>query len=248
MTIGNILKATRRRPSRYMWILVAYLPTAKLKNLDLTELEGKVTRDRLFHKCMREIVQPLIGAGSALSLVPGQGSSLNQADIALKPLGLNPIAEPFWKDLPHCNIHKSIGSDILHQGYQGVLKTLIEWLQKIVGDLELDAQFKCLPFMHGVRSFAEGISGLSHITSGQHKNICKQILGCIVGVAPNEAVRATMALLDFFYLVQYHTHNEDSLKAMEKALDEFHANKEISVTTEARDVKGKRSVHLALVD
>ncbi|KAJ3489169.1 hypothetical protein NLI96_g2326 [Meripilus lineatus] len=304
MTIGNISKATCRRPSRHAWILVAYLPTAKLKNLGLTELEGKVARGRLFHKCMREVVRPLIGAGNdGIMMAGGDGdirscypivamcvcdhpeqclvtcsrsgvvcpacglviveygnhacqphrdslqtlnalelaaslSSLNQADIALKPLGLNPIAEPFWKDLPHCNIHKSIGPDILHQGYQGVLKTLIEWLQKIVGDSELDARFKRLPFMHGVRSFAEGISGLSHITGGEHKNICKQILGCIVGVAPNKAVRATVALLDFFYLAQYHTHNEDSLKAMEKALDEFHANKEIFVTTGARDVEG----------
>ncbi|KAJ3489193.1 hypothetical protein NLI96_g2329 [Meripilus lineatus] len=165
-------------------------------------------------------------------------NSLNQADTALKPLGLNPISEPFWKDLPHCNIHKSIGPDILHQGYQGVLKTLIQWLQKIVGDTELDARFKRLPFMHGVRSFADGISGLSHITGGEHKNICKQILGCIIGVAPDEAVRATAALLDFFYLAQYHTHTNASFKAMEKALDEFHKNKQIFVTTGARDVGG----------
>ncbi|KAJ3476559.1 hypothetical protein NLI96_g11070 [Meripilus lineatus] len=266
MTIGNIPKATRRRPSRHAWILVAYLPTAKLKNLNLTELEAKVARARLFHKSMRVVVEPLISAGEeGMMMTGGDGdirdcypivamcvcdhpeqclvtcsrsgvvcpacglvivefgnhscppprdslttlealelatalSSLNQADIALKPLGLNPISEPFWKGLPHCNIHKSIGPDILHQGYQGVLKTLIQWLQKIVGETELDARFKRLPFMHGVRSFAEGISGLSHITGGEHKNMCKQILGCIVGKAPDEAVRATVALLDFFYL------------------------------------------------
>ncbi|KAJ3477772.1 hypothetical protein NLI96_g10232 [Meripilus lineatus] len=304
MTIGNITKAIHRQPSRHAWILVAYLPTAKLNNLSLTKLEAKVARARLFHKCMRVVVAPLIEAGQkGVMMAGGDGdirccypivalcvgdhpeqclvtctrsgvvcaccglvvaeygehvckaprdsletlealeratslSSLNQANTALKPLGLNPISEPFWKDLPHCNIHKSIGPDILHQGYQGVLKTLVQWLQKIVGETELDARFKRLPFMHGVRSFTEGISGLSHITGGEHKNICKQILGCIVGIAPDEAVRATVALLDFFYLAQYHMHTEASFKAMEKALDEFHKNKQIFVTTGARDVNG----------
>ncbi|KAJ3474419.1 hypothetical protein NLI96_g12466 [Meripilus lineatus] len=304
MTIGNIDKATRRKPSRHAWILVAYLPTPIFDNLDLTDLETRVARARLFHSCMTEVVQPLIRAGSVgEKMVGGDGDirhchpilatyvadhpehclvtcsrtgvvcpscgmticefgdhtcnsprkpkdaleqlnlaaemrSLNQADEALKAHGLTCVFEPFWKDLPHCNIYQSVTPDILHQGYQGVLKHLVGWLRTIVGDTEIDARFKRLPFMHGVRSFDEGISGLSRVSGGEHKQICKQLLGCIVGKAPAAAIRATVALLEFFYLAQYHSHTDETLQYMTEALDKFHANKQVFIDTGARDVEG----------
>lgn len=311
MTIGNIDKATRRKPSDHAWILVAYLPTHKLDELGFTTLEAKIARAHLFHACMREIVKPLIKAGKdGIHLTGGDGAirhchpilaiysadypeqclvacsrngavcpvcgadedefgnhvcylprdaaatlkkircarqkpTLNQADLKLKRSGLNFIDEPFWAELPFFNIHNALAPDVLHQGYQGVLRTLVGWLKTVVTPSEVDARFARLPPMHGIRGFKQGISHLNRVTGREHKEICKQILGCIIGKAPTSVIRSTVAILDFFYIAQYQSHTEATLKYMEDALDVFHENKEIFIQLGARKLKsGGMYMHL----
>ncbi len=300
MSIGNINKATRRKPLYHAWILVGYLPVSSLDDVDLSGLAGRLGRQRLFHECMRRVVHPLVEAGTwGVDLVGGDGAirrcypilavyaadypeqclvtcsrygqvcpvcgatldefgkhvcheprsaqetlqhlchastlpSLSQADSELKSVGLNFVDNPFWENLPHCNIHASMTPDVLHQGYQGLLKHLVGWLRHIVGDAELDARFRRLPPMHGVRLFSNGISGLSRVSGKEHKEICRQILGCIVGKAPPAAIRATVGLLEFFYLAQYQSHSDETLGYMKTALDQFHKNKKVFVECGAR--------------
>ncbi|TFK69666.1 hypothetical protein BDN72DRAFT_744578, partial [Pluteus cervinus] len=62
ITIENIPKALRRKPSRQAQILLGYLPTTDLKHV-----QNKAQRRRmignLFHACMRKILEPLVDAG-----------------------------------------------------------------------------------------------------------------------------------------------------------------------------------------
>jgi hypothetical protein len=128
-----------------------------------------------------------------------QQSTRVRADAAVRDHGLNLILDPFWIELLHCNIHDTITPDILHQIYQGLVRHLCGWISTLIGDAELDAHFKRMPCVHGVRLFSHGISGLTQVSGPEHREICKQLLGCIVDapVAPAGVIRATCSLLDF---------------------------------------------------
>ncbi|KAL0955348.1 hypothetical protein HGRIS_001597 [Hohenbuehelia grisea] len=75
MTIGNIPKEIRRKPSSRAYILLGYLPTTKLE-----QFSNKAARRRmlanLYHACMKKVLQPLETAGiSGLSMVTGSGTT-----------------------------------------------------------------------------------------------------------------------------------------------------------------------------
>ncbi|KAF7795599.1 hypothetical protein EIP86_006762, partial [Pleurotus ostreatoroseus] len=303
MTLGNIDQDLRSRPSSYAWILVGYLPVAKLDEVGLSEEAARLARARLFHHCMKLIVEPLVDAGkhgrvmtsgdgamrecfpilacyigdnpeqclvcctragSTCPKCPARKKDFGQnfyyelrkandtldtireacreataaeREAALKAAGLTGVDEPFWERLPHCNIHEAITSDVLHQLYQGVVKHCVGWVRHIMTETELDRRFQRIPPAHGVRIFSEGISKLQRVSGAEHREICKQLLGCMVGRAPAGAIRATRALLDFLYLAQYSSHSDETLQYMEDALDEFHRDKDIFIRLGARDSK-----------
>ncbi|KAJ3710810.1 hypothetical protein C8R42DRAFT_596614 [Lentinula raphanica] len=136
------------------------------------------------------------------------------------------VYRPFWDDLPFTDIHFSITPDVLHQLYQGVLKHLISWCQDILGNQELDRRIRCLPPSYGVRHFKNGISALSQISGSERKNMGKILLGCLVGSdMPRNALTAVRAILDFIYLAQYTTHDEDTLSYMTDSLNLWHTKK-----------------------
>ncbi|THU76369.1 hypothetical protein K435DRAFT_704958 [Dendrothele bispora CBS 962.96] len=62
LTLGNIPKEIRRKPSRRAYILLGYLPTTNLEHI--TNIASKRrSLCNLFHTCMRHIVEPLENAG-----------------------------------------------------------------------------------------------------------------------------------------------------------------------------------------
>ena len=73
MTIGNIPKDIRRKPSRMAHILLGYIPTTKLPGLT-----NKAARRRalanLFHACMRDVLQSIIEPGkNGVAMMSGNG-------------------------------------------------------------------------------------------------------------------------------------------------------------------------------
>ncbi|KIY47149.1 hypothetical protein FISHEDRAFT_20254, partial [Fistulina hepatica ATCC 64428] len=108
------------------------------------------------------------------------------------------VYHPFWEDLPHCNIFACMTGD------------------------ELDACISRLPPCYGVRHFKNGISKLSQVSGPERKQIGHVLLACLVGKVPRGALVASRALLDFAYIGQYGSHDEETLHYLGDALDLYH--------------------------
>ncbi|KAI0729649.1 hypothetical protein C8Q72DRAFT_912150 [Fomitopsis betulina] len=154
---------------------------------------------------------------------------------ACKEARMRPIVEPFWEDLLYVNIFAVITPDILHRLYQGVIKHLVSWLKAAYGTEEINARCQRFPPNHHIRLFMKGITSLCKVTGKMHADICRFLLGLVIGLplhggcSPARLVRAVRALLDFLYLAQYPVHTTEMLKLLDNALKHFHANKSIFV-------------------
>ncbi|KAL0567675.1 hypothetical protein V5O48_014322 [Marasmius crinis-equi] len=299
ISIGNIPKEIRRKPSRGAYLLLAYLPTSKLSHMKNKSARRRALAN-LFHACMSHITAPLKAAGlDGMRVEDGAGvarrghpilavyvadypeqtlvttakgnrcpglcptdpdhlgddhtngpfldlekalevfSAITDGPTAFmkkcKENGMKPIPDPFWKDLPHTNIFHSITPDILHQLYQGLIKRLIAWLIKIVGEAEIDARCRRFPPNHNIRLFMRGISGLSKVTGTEHDMISRFLLGLIIDIrlpgngSPRRLCAAVRGMLDFVFLSQYPLHTTETLELLQEALSRFHAHKDVFV-------------------
>jgi hypothetical protein len=145
------------------------------------------------------------------------------------------VVRPFWSDLPHADINIAITPDVLHQLYQGVFKHLVQWCQTALTPDELDRRVRCLPKAYGLRHFKNGISALSQISGTERKNMAKILLGCLVGAMPNSGLNACRAILDFIYLAQYSTHDDETLQYLTTALKTWHKHSHFFINIGIRD-------------
>ncbi|KAJ8090904.1 hypothetical protein PM082_024827 [Marasmius tenuissimus] len=73
LTIGNLPKGIRRKPSKQGQILVAYLPTTQLKHM-VTKASRRRAVANLFHACVGSLLAPLREAGvNGIILASGDG-------------------------------------------------------------------------------------------------------------------------------------------------------------------------------
>ncbi|TFK86346.1 hypothetical protein K466DRAFT_576448 [Polyporus arcularius HHB13444] len=73
LTIGNLPKDVRRKPSRRGQILLAYLPTSRLEHITNKAARRRVLAN-VFHKCMSTILKPLVKAGiHGIKIASGDG-------------------------------------------------------------------------------------------------------------------------------------------------------------------------------
>ncbi|KAI0345376.1 hypothetical protein BDW22DRAFT_1326032, partial [Trametopsis cervina] len=73
MTIGNLPKSIRRKPSRHSQILVGYLPTTRFDHIESATQRRRVIAN-VFHACLKRVVAPLTQAGiEGIYLASGDG-------------------------------------------------------------------------------------------------------------------------------------------------------------------------------
>ncbi|KAL1941438.1 hypothetical protein VTO73DRAFT_7255 [Trametes versicolor] len=299
MTIGNLPKDVRRKPSRRGQILLAYLPTSNLAHITSVPARRRALLN-LYHTCMTRVLKPLREAGiNGITLASGDGvwrrghpifamhvgdypeqvlvvgcktgecpkcpipaNEIGEETDVERPLrdfekvlaalqtidkgprayaracreaGIKRIQEPYWSNLPYVNIYRSIAPDILHQLFQGVVKHIVGWIVEAYGAEEIDARCRRFPPNHNIRLFLKGITKLQRVTGKEHADMCRFLLGLVIGiplpddVSPSRLVRAVRALLDFLYLAQYPAHTGDTLDLLKGALQRFHDNKSVFV-------------------
>ena len=156
-------------------------------------------------------------------------------------LGLCDV-DPFWKDLPMCNIFECFTPDILHQLHKGVFKDhIVKWSTESVdsvanGEAKIDRRFRCMPPHQSLQHFCQGISLVSQWTGNEFKEMEKIFLGVLAGLCSNERITHTVrAILDFIYLAHYEVHTTRSLQELDKAWSNFHMNKDAFIANGTRE-------------
>ncbi|KAJ7936205.1 hypothetical protein B0H13DRAFT_2226800 [Mycena leptocephala] len=285
LTIGNIDKESRRRPSSRATVLLGYIPVAKLEIFKKKNRSG--VGYQLFHDCMRAMLQSLKAAGrdgvtmdcadgfvrkayliiaayiadypeqclvcccgesscpgclcepncrghtthskwrcpaETLQLLADQSNGEYPTEFVDQHLR---AINPFWSDLPHCDIFRSMTPDLLHE------------LHRTMVSLLFDRRFRAMAPHPSLRHFKKGISLTTQWTGTERKNMEKVFLDHRVQLA-------VRGILDFIYYAHFETHCDESLLHKLHKLKHYVDSIRSRGTADGFNTEGTERLHIDL--
>ncbi|KAJ7073650.1 hypothetical protein C8F01DRAFT_970896 [Mycena amicta] len=143
-------------------------------------------------------------------------------------LNLRPV-DPFWADLPHCDINSCITPDLLHQLHKGAFGDHISrWAAQSMDGTEdgrkqeMDTRFKALPRHPMLRHFTNGTSVIKQWTGLEYRGLAKTFLGVVHDAVDERVTSITRHLLNFMSYAHLQVHTDDSLAAMQDSWERMH--------------------------
>lgn len=152
--------------------------------------------------------------------------------------GIVPDLETFMTKFPRADIHELLTGDLLHQAIKGAFKDhLVEWVKdyltlthgpsKAEGILdEIDRRIALAPLFPGLRRFKQG-RNFKQWTGNDSKALMKVFVTALEGYVPRDIIKTFNAFLDFCYIARKNVLTEDTLDALDSALERFHHYREI---------------------
>ena len=175
-----------------------------------------------------DIESPLRNVESTLKTLQQHQKGYNPPDFDSH--GLRPVYQPFWHNLPHCDIFSCFTPDLLHQLHKGIFKDhLVSWCTTLIGKTQLDARFKAVSNFPALRHFKKGISIVTQWTGTEHKEMERVFVGVMAGAVSQKILTIIRALVDFIYYSQIQLQTSQTLAALESCLKTFHTHKDVLV-------------------
>jgi hypothetical protein len=139
MTIGNLPKDIRNKPSWHSQILLAYLPTSKLKSITNKAARRRMITN-LFHGCLQRILSPLVNAGiEGMPMSDGMGIMRRVHPILAVYVGDYPeqvlVTGVKTHDCPKCDIPSTELGDLHALSNPRDIHAVLNALSKLASNL-----------------------------------------------------------------------------------------------------------------
>ncbi|KAH9853324.1 hypothetical protein C2E23DRAFT_868160 [Lenzites betulinus] len=262
LTLGNIDKRLRRKPSAHVTVLLGYILVAKLECFSdkRWSLEGY----RLFHLCMKKLLAPLVAAGrDSLMMTCADGEICCVYPILAAYIADHPeqclVAACQENHCPKCPVPPDKRGEPVFSCLKNPVRVSEILKEAASGDKPQDFANLGLWALHkGVLKdhlvswatqvvadgsnehsdlchFKNGISLVSQWTGTKFCTMEKVFLSVVSGGADEHVVRAVRAILDFIYLAHFEAHTDHTLEALHQAWRDFHTYKHVFIELEIRE-------------
>ncbi|KAG1835925.1 hypothetical protein DFJ58DRAFT_719208 [Suillus subalutaceus] len=242
ISLANIHINIRLKSSSSAFVLTALLPVPKFVHKK-KRMKG-VLEDRLIHECLDIVLEPLKQASSTwrhaigshwqhLQLCVPRADPLDIEAFfrEAQKFRLNGVAELFFRDWILAEPSHFFTPEDLHHIHKEFWDHDAQWLICAVGESEIDFRFSVLQPITGYQHFHGGISKLKQVTGRCHRDVQRYIIAVCADAAPG-----------FRYRVQSPRIDDDDIRRISGALDEFHSNKDSIIAAGVRRGKGNRPI------
>ncbi|KAJ7263772.1 hypothetical protein C8J57DRAFT_1230967 [Mycena rebaudengoi] len=212
-------------------ILAAYIADYPEQCLVCCCRENSCPRCLVTPKCRGEKLDDSVFHGTEETLLALSEQAAREFPVEFIEQNLHPI-NPFWADLPHCDIFSSMTPDLLHELHNGVFgEHIVSWATSATyGQTEeIDRRFRAMTPHPAIRHFKKGISLTTQWTGTERKNMEKVFLGILANTTDSGVQRAVRGILDFIYYAHFEVHCDDSLARLDAAWAAFHDDKNIFI-------------------